>query len=129
LANKGYLLDTTVLIDFFRGRKEAVGLLSALVEEASLASCPVTVAEIFSGVRPQEMPKVEELLDTLVYYPIEYETARKAGLFRKAYSERGISLSISDTLIACVAIENSLTLVTRNIKHFPMPELSIIEHQ
>lgn len=129
MASKGYLLDTTILIDFFRGRKEVVELLSALVEEAPLASCPVTVAEIFSGIRPQEMLKVAELLDTLVYYPVEYETARKAGLFRKAYNKKGISLSISDTLIASVAIKNSLTLVTRNVKHFPMPELSIIEHQ
>jgi len=128
LASKGFLLDTTVLIDFFRGRKEVVCLLEKLVEEAPLACCPVTVAEIFSGVRPEELSRIEELLEALQYCAIQYKTARRAGLYRREYQKRGITLSVSDTLIAAVAVENSLTLVTKNVRHFPMPELSVIEH-
>lgn len=128
MASKGFLLDTTVLIDFFRGRKEVVCLLEKLVEEAPLACCPVTVAEIFSGVRPEELSRIEELLEALQYCAIQYKTARRAGLYRREYQIRGITLSVSDTLIAAVAVENSLTLVTKNVRHFPMPELSVIEH-
>jgi len=128
LASKGFLLDTTVLIDFFRGRKEVVCLLEKLVEEAPLACCPVTVVEIFSGVRPEELSRIEELLEALQYCAIQYKTARRAGLYRREYQKRGITLSVSDTLIVAVAVENSLTLVTKNVRHFPMPELSAIEH-
>lgn len=128
MASKGFLLDTTVLIDFFRGHKEVVCLLEKLVEEAPLACCPVTVAEIFSGVRPEELSRIEELLEALQYCAIQYKTARRAGLYRREYQIRGITLSVSDTLIAAVAVENSLTLVTKNVQHFPMPELSVIEH-
>jgi len=128
LANKGFLLDTTVLIDFLRGRREIVCLLEKLVEEAPLACCPVTVTEVFSGVRPEELTRVEELLDALHYCAIQYSTARRAGFYRRDYQKKGITLTISDTLIAAVAAENSLTLVTKNVRHFPMPELSVIEH-
>lgn len=128
MENKGFLLDTTILIDFLRGNEEAISTLNSLVEEGPLACCPITVAEVFSGVKPEELPRVEEFFDALVYYPIGYKTARRAGLYRRDYQKKGITLSISDTLIAAVAVENSLTLVTKNVRHFPMPELTVIEH-
>ena len=128
MATNGFLLDTTILIDFFRGRREAVQTLNMLVEEGPLGCCPVTVAEVFSGVRPEDVARVEEFFDALAYYPIPYETACLAGQYRQDYQKKGIALSISDTLIAAVAVKNSLTLVTRNVRHFPMPELAVIEH-
>jgi predicted nucleic acid-binding protein len=128
LASNGFLLDTTILIDFFRGRMKAVQMLGELVKEGPLSCCPVVLAEAFSGVRPEELAKVEEFLTSLVYYPIPYETARLAGQYRRDYQKKGVTLSISDTLIAAVAVMNSLILVTRNVQHFPMPELAVIEH-
>lgn len=128
MANNGFLLDTTVLIDFFRGRKEAIETLNILAEEGPLACCPVTVAEVFSGARAQEMARVEDFLSSLMYYPVPYETARLAGNYRQDYQKKGITLSISDTLIAAVAVTNTLTLVTGNVRHYPMPDLAVIEH-
>ena len=128
MANNGFLLDTTILIEFFRGRMEAVQTLNMLIEEGPLGYCPVTVAEIFSEVRAEERARVEEFFGALAYYPIPYETARLAGEYRKDYQIKGITLSISDTLIAAVAVTNSLILVTRNVRHFPMAELAVIEH-
>lgn len=128
MKTKGFLLDTTALIDFFRGRRQIIELLNKLTEEAPLAACPITVSEVFSGVQPGELLKVEEFLEALEFYPISYKASRQAGLYRRAYQKKGISLSLSDTLIASVAIENSLTLVTNNLRHFPMNEMSVIEH-
>lgn len=126
--SNGFLLDTTALIDFFRGKRETIELLNRLAQEAPLAACPITVSELFSGVRPMELAKVEEFFDALVFYPISYKASRQAGLFRRAYAKKGINLSLSDTLIASVAIENSLILVTNNLRHFPMDELAVVEH-
>lgn len=128
MATNGFLLDTTILIDFFRGRKDAVDTLNRLVEAGLLACCPITVAEVFSGARPEELPEIEEFFKALLFYPVGYKTARRAGLYRREYGKKGISLSIADTIIAAVAVENSLTLVTKNVRHFPMPELVVIEH-
>ena len=128
MESKGFLLDTTILIDFLRGNEEAISILNSLVEEGPLACCPITVAEVFSGARPEELPRIEEFFDALVYYPISYKTARRAGLYRRDYQKKGITLSISDTLIAALAVDNSLALVTKNVRHFPMSDLTVMEH-
>lgn len=48
---KGFLLDTTAIIDFLRGSEYVTALLETLRSKAPLASCPVTVAETFAGPR------------------------------------------------------------------------------
>ncbi|MDD4168868.1 MAG: type II toxin-antitoxin system VapC family toxin [Desulfotomaculaceae bacterium] len=124
----GFLLDTTVLIDIFRGRMEIIGFIDKLAQDGDLFVCSIPVAEVFSGVRPQELPRVEEFFEAVNYLTIEYRTAKRAGLYRRDFQKKGITLSISDTLIAATAVDFSLTLVTKNVSHFPMKELNIIEH-
>jgi predicted nucleic acid-binding protein len=126
--SNGFLLDTTILIDLFRGRQEAIVFLDKLSQEGSLFVCAIVVSEIFSGVRPAELPKVEEFLEAMGYIQIDYQTAKRAGLYKRDFQKKGINLSISDTLIAAAAVDHSLTLVTKNVRHFPMGELNIIEH-
>ncbi len=126
--SNGFLLDSTILIDLFRGLREAIIFLDQLTHEGSLYICPIVVAEIFSGIRPEELPRVEELFEAMNFCPINYSTAKRAGIYRRDFQKKGITLSISDTLIAATAIDNSLTLVTKNVRHFPMEELDVIEH-
>mgnify|MGYP000857998913 CR=1 FL=1 len=128
MESNGFLLDTTILIDLFRGRQEAVVFLDKLSQENSLFVCPVVVAEIFSGVRPQEMSKVEAFFEAMNYCTIDYKTAKRAGLYKRDFQKKGITLSISDALIAAIAVDYSLILVTRNVRHFPMKDLIVIEH-
>lgn len=126
--NNGFLLDTTILIDLFRGRREAVAFLDKLSQEGSLFVCAIVVSEIFSGVHPAELSKVEDFFEAMSYIQIDYKTAKRAGLYKRDFQRKGINLSISDTLIAAAAVEHSLTLVTKNVRHFPMGELNVIEH-
>lgn len=126
--NKGFLLDTTCLINILRNNHETIDFCLNLSEEAPLASCPITVAEVYSGLRPSELERVNELLEASEYHPIPFNAAIQAGLLKRSYAKKGINLSIPDILIASVAIHDSLILVTKNVKHFPMPELMIIEH-
>ncbi len=126
--NSGFLLDTTILIDLFRGRKDAIVFLDKLSQEGSLFVCAIVVSEIFSGVRPAELPKVEEFLEAMSCIKIDYKTAKRAGLYKRDFQRKGLNLSISDTLIAATAVDHSLTLVTKNVRHFPMEELNVIEH-
>ncbi|PRR71898.1 type II toxin-antitoxin system VapC family toxin [Neomoorella humiferrea] len=125
---KGFLLDTTALIDFLRGDKHTIALLEVLKDKAPLAACPITVAEVFSGAREKELLVVERFLSSLKFYPIDYESSRLAGRWRYTYARKGITLSLPDTLIAAVALRNNLALVTANDRHYPMEELIIITH-
>ena len=121
------LLDTTVLIDYLRGRP-AVGRVESLIERGDVpCTTAVNVEEIFRGVRPAEVPAVEHLFDGLRLAPIGRSEGRRAGEWRRRYSERGATLSQADCLIAAAARAAGAVLATGNPRHFPMPEVTV-EH-
>lgn len=121
-----YLPDTNVLIDAFRNKRDRRILLSRLISEGhTLACCDVTVAEVYAGMQSHEAEATDAFLSALVWYQTNRAIARRAGRLRFEYARQGRTLSLADTLIAATAIEHGLTLITANVKDFPMPELSL----
>jgi predicted nucleic acid-binding protein len=50
-----------------------------------------------------------------------------AGKLRQKYQKKGTTLATTDIIIGAAALIYDLILVTRNIKHYPFPELEIKE--
>lgn len=120
------LLDTNILIGLLRGREDRARLLHNLTEQRHLlACCPITTAEVYGGMRPREQDATRTFMDSLEFLPITPAIARRAGLLRRDYAAKGRSLSIADTMIAAVSLEYHCTLVTENVRDFPMPELAL----
>lgn len=121
-----YLLDTSVIIDVLNGKRNRDQLLKGLLSQGDmLACCAVNVSEVYAGMRPKEETNTEAFLQSLDYYEINWEVAKRAGLLKREYSKKGQTLSLTDTTIAAVALEYNLTLITDNVKHYPMPELKL----
>jgi len=121
-----YLLDTSVIIDTINGKRHREELLTELLEQGHLlACCPINVTEIYAGLRPSEELRTQELLESLKYYPISWPVARLAGLLKRDYGKKGITLATTDVTIAAVALHHKITLITDNLKHYPMKELSL----
>lgn len=120
------LLDTSVIFDHLNGRNRRTEFLDHLIEQGHLlACCPVTITEVYAGLRSGEEVKTKGFLESLDFFPITADIAVKAGLLRRDWRLKGQTLSISDVTIAAVAIANRLSLLTDNRKHFPMPELDL----
>ncbi|MBN2187510.1 MAG: type II toxin-antitoxin system VapC family toxin [Dehalococcoidia bacterium] len=121
-----YLLDTTVIIDCLRGRKETVGFLAEIASEGSVVGCcAINIAEVYAGMRETEREVTKRFLDSLEYYEVTRDVAELAGEYKREYAGKGITLSLSDVIIAAVTISNNLILVTDNLRHYPMSELNI----
>jgi len=121
-----YLLDTSVIIDYVRGRRETVTAIRKLFSEgASLGCCPINIIEVYAGMKEQERELVEELLNGLEHYELTREASRSAGETKNAFRKKGITLSLPDVAIAAVAMANGLVLLTDNTKHYPMPNLKV----
>jgi tRNA(fMet)-specific endonuclease VapC len=121
-----FLLDTSVIIDAINEKKNRRLFLRELVLAGHvLACCPINVSEIYAGVRPKEETQTHALLHSLEYFPITFPVAEMAGLLKRDYGKKGKNLSLTDTIIAAVAIHNQLPLITDNTKDFPMKELHL----
>ena len=121
-----FLLDTSVIIDAINDRKNRRELLRGLLQSGNaLACCSVNVAEVYAGVRPKEEASTAAFLRALDYYPISFATSQLAGELKRDFGKKGTTLSLTDTLIAAVALNHRLSLITDNTKDFPVPGLSL----
>lgn len=122
-----YLLDTNIIIDAINEKRNRNAFLVDLAERQghSLACCPINVAEVYAGMRPKEEPKTTAVLRSLQLFPITFPVAELAGLLKRDHAKKGVTLSLTDSIIAAVAIHNQLTLITDNTKDFPMKDLSL----
>ncbi|HKZ86817.1 MAG TPA: type II toxin-antitoxin system VapC family toxin [Anaerolineae bacterium] len=119
----GYLLDSGLVIRHLRGDPEAVQMLRELSRRARLGISVVTHLEVYAGMRPQQAYQTRKLLSRFVAHDVDREIAERAGEYVRRYRERGTS--IPDAIVAATATRHSLTLVTLNSRHFPMPEIRL----
>jgi predicted nucleic acid-binding protein len=119
-----YLVDTSVIIDALNDKRGRRDLLLALVKQGHLlACCPINVMEVYAGMREKEEAATEEFLRSLEYYHLTWAVARLAGLLKRDYWQKGTTLTVADATIGAVALAHELTLMTDNVKDFPMKEL------
>ena len=121
-----FLLDTSVIIDAINGKRNRNQLLQELVREGHLlACCAINVTEVYAGLRAHEEARTLSLLESLKYYSIPWEAARLAGELRRDFGRKGVTLATTDVMIAAVALHYELILITDNLKHYPMRELTL----
>jgi len=122
------LLDTSVLIDYLRGRpqaRERIARLKTSQDDAYV--CAVNVEEVTRGIRVGEDDAVLALLDGLLVAPLGVPEGRLAGYWKRTLSRRGRTISQSDALVAAAAAGIEARLATGNPKDFPMHGL-MVEH-
>lgn len=120
------MVDTSVLIDALNGRNDRPRLLEDLIGQGHLlACCAVNVAEVYAGMRPKEERATRAFLESLAFLELTWDAARRAGALKREWAAKGTTLSLADCLIAAAAIAHGATLVTDNLKDFPMKELSL----
>lgn len=121
-----YLLDTSIIIDVLNGKRERKELLRSLLDVGNtVGCCSINVTEIYAGMLPKEEAATERLLRSLEYYEVAWEVAQLAGVLKRDYARKGMTLSVTDVTIAAVALTSHLTLMTDNTKHYPMPQLKL----
>ena len=115
---KRFLIDSDVIIDYLRGREQAIRYLESL--DGALCVFAITVAELHSGVRDNdEEAALERFLGALDVIPIDQALARLGGLCRRSYRP-GYGTGLADAIVPMPAESAGAVLVTFNKRHFPM---------
>ena len=121
------IVDSSVVIDYLRGRAEAAGFLETRRKSATLSTHVVVVAEILLGARnQQEQEAIDRFFAEFHVYSIEGTDAQVAlGLFRKYRLSHGVGWM--DCLIAATVRRLDMPIATLDEKHFAIIEEVRIE--
>jgi len=124
-----YLVDTDVLVDFFKHKEPAKALIAKLSRTTTLALSTLTITELRSGWTSEQadflLPRLYALCTVV---PVTKAIAEQAGKWRQEYKSKGVSLGTPDTVIAATAYLHDSPLLTNNAKDYPMPELTLYKH-
>jgi len=117
-----YLLDTSVIIDYLRGKDETVNLVNSL--DGDITSSYISLAELYEGIhRVKNNSEIESKIINFFaslanIYGLDHKTAGIFGQIRAELKIKGNVIEDLDILIAATCIANNLILVTHNQKHF-----------
>jgi tRNA(fMet)-specific endonuclease VapC len=120
-----YLLDTNVLVSLMRGTYPSVRARYTQAVDAGdvLATSAVVAFELWYGVeksarKAQTAEAVTALLNDLQVWPLDSGDAAVAGHVRAALESSGNDIGAYDLLIAGVALNRNVTLVSANVGEF-----------
>ena len=112
------VVDSSIIIDYLRGRSEATRFLDTLRSAGDLGTHVVVVAEVLGGARDgREQNAIERLfLEFRVLTVDGLDSTRSLELFRRYRLSHGVGWL--DCLIAATCLRRGLPIATLNDRHF-----------
>lgn len=117
---RSVLLDTSVLIDFLHGRREAVELIRGLT--APPISSEICRVELLQGVRESEQADAAALTRLIEWVPVVEPISLRAGELGRRWRPSHSGIGAADLIIAATAQLTGTALLTLNVRHLPMIE-------
>jgi tRNA(fMet)-specific endonuclease VapC len=128
MANRVILLDTSILIDYFRKTNKANSTLITLFDLGfEFCISAITHYEIYTGATTDQIPFWTNVLNNINVIAFDKNAAQTAVDTNKLLKNKRMQIAMADLFIAATAISNQLPLATLNRKHFDRVEgLSIV---
>lgn len=123
------LVDTNVLINYWNNPKE---LLKLNISKDKHSICGIVKTELLHGAKSDdEADRMLGFFQSFNLIPIDEYDWEFAGLMLQTFRSQGISIPVSDALIAYIGIKYDIPVWT-NDKHFKYmqaiyPELKLYE--
>jgi tRNA(fMet)-specific endonuclease VapC len=116
---KAILIDTSVLIDYFRKTKKERSFFVELCTEYEILNVSViTQFEIYVGSTTDQKTFWDEIFSHFVVLPLNSLAIQKAVETHQHLKRLRKVMDFPDLLIAATALQHDLPLATLNIRHF-----------
>jgi tRNA(fMet)-specific endonuclease VapC len=119
------LVDTDILSFYFKQDPQIVRAVTKYLSRFDQLNISlVTYYEVIAGLKFKKAQQQLMLFEDFVSHHQVIGLTRRSviisGSIYASLRQRGIIIGASDTLIAGTAIENNLSLITNNTRHFEM---------
>ena len=112
------LIDSSVWIEYFRtGEGKIFNTVDVLLDSGQAVLCGVVEMEILAGIKKSERKMIKDLFNALPYIRANREDFIAAGERLNNLRKKGITIPATDSLIATLAIDREISLLTLD-KHF-----------
>jgi len=126
MARDGVIVDTSVLISFFRGESKIADKVTRLLQDNRVVTTGIIIAELLQGMKDvKEERDISGIFAEISPLEITTDLWIKAGKIALSLRREGINLPLTDVAIAALAVEHNLSVYTLD-KHFEkMPGLKM----
>ena len=117
------ILETSFVVDFLKGDEYAVSKMQSLIDKGIPYEITTpTIFELWGGLvnlekSEKEQQRIISLLEGIVIFPLDEESAKIAGNVDGQLVKRGLKIDTEDSMIAGIAINNNKKVLTRD-EHF-----------
>ena len=119
MADKELMIDTTILIDYFRKTDKANSKLVAHFKQYNhLYISSVTEFEVYNGATESHRIFWDNMILRLIVLNFDSGAAREAARIVERLKLKRKTIDKPDLFIAATAVAHGLTLDTLNVKHF-----------
>jgi tRNA(fMet)-specific endonuclease VapC len=117
------LIDTDILSYYFKGDKNVVPFFNTYLDKFGFIEISIiTYYEILSGLNFKRAVNHLQMFEKFVkensIVPLSQQSCKISSDIYSDLRNKGILIDSMDLLIAGIAIENQMTLITNNDKHF-----------
>jgi tRNA(fMet)-specific endonuclease VapC len=118
----GALLDTDILSEYFRGNRKVVANAEKYLDKAGKFNISIiTYYEILNGLlykdAKKQLMRFAEFSEINNILLLTIESVGISAEIQAKLRKTGNEIGHTDTLIAGIALSNSLELVTNNVRH------------
>lgn len=116
-------LDSDCIIDFLKGKKEAINVINKYNEE--IITTEINIFEVLFGIylKKEVSEKQEhitkEFLNSIIKFPFDKKCGEISAKLLASLIKKGETINQNDCFIASIMIKNNCNkIITNNVKHF-----------
>ncbi|MBS3080614.1 type II toxin-antitoxin system VapC family toxin [Candidatus Pacearchaeota archaeon] len=127
-------LDSDCIIDFLKGKKEAINVINKYNEE--IITTEINVFEVLYGIylKKEVSEKQEyiakEFLNSIIKFSFDKKCGEISAKLLSSLTKKGEAINQNDCFIASIMIKNNCNkIITNNVKHFSrIKEIKVISY-
>lgn len=126
--NRKIIVDTSVWIEYFKNNADIASFMEKNLLEDNIAIVGIIVSELIQGIKHiRDREIIRSNINALEYIDIKYEDWVATGELSGTLRKNGVTLPLTDIVIAAAAIKHDLQLATLD-RHFKLiPDLKLVQ--